>query len=583
MSHSSSARAPRWTLPAPGRITLAEQVTCLAAGAFFVCAVLVWASGELAGLLFTSSGAPGVSPGQIGGVLARLPAHLSDPRMAWPARTVRALPGTAGMYAAMVLVLLFAGTLALAILRLAAVLRDRVPPLLERPGERSVAARWGRSGELRRLQTKRAESGRLVLGRLGRKLIAGEPRQSAIVIAPTGGMKTTGLAIPALLEWTGPVLACSVKTDLLRDTLARRRQLGQVMIYDPTECSGIPGSGWTPLSGCTGWQGAQRTAAWLCNAARSRHGSLADADFWYAAAGKLLAPLLFAAATSDRTMADVVRWVDTQEREEVNSALTDTGVEEAVIAAEASWNRDDRQRSSIYTTTETVLAAYADPGVLTSAYTTDITPGRLLDGGAHTVYLCAPSHEQQRLRPLFATLIQQTVTTVYERVALTGRPLDPPLLIVLDELANIAPLDDLDTLASTAAGQGIQLLSVFQDVAQIKERWGVRAPTILNNHRAKLIGSGVSDPDTLEYAERVLGDQEIRQLSQTAGQEGHASTTESSVYRALAPPHELRQAPAESALLIYGNLPPARVRLRPWFKDRRLQCLAAGDSQAGDS
>lgn len=494
--------------------------------------------------------------------------------MAWPGAIAHELPGAVGMYAAMILVLLLASGLTIAGLRLASILRERIAPMLRAPNEQSAAARWGRSGELRRLRVARAERGRLVLGRLGARLVAGEPRQSAIVIAPTGGMKTTGLAIPSLLEWEGPALACSVKTDLLRDTLARRRQLGRVMIYDPTESTGLPGCGWTPLSDCTSWQRAQRTAAWLCSAARSRHGSLADADFWYAAAGKLLAPLLFAAATSERTMADVVRWVDTQEREEVHSALLDTGVEEAVIAAEASWNRDDRQRSSIYTTTETVLAAYADPGVLASAYTAEITPARLLDGGAQTLYLCAPSHEQRRLRPLFATLIQQTVTAVYERVALTGRPLDPPLLIVLDELANIAPIDDLDTLASTAAGQGIQLLSVFQDVAQIKERWGVRAPTILNNHRAKLIGSGVADPDTLEYAARILGEQEIRQLSQTAGQEGHASTTESSVYRALAPPHELRQAPAESALLIYGNLPPVRVRLRPWYKDRRLQRLA---------
>lgn len=547
----------------------------IAAAAVIVCGAGVWMIGELAALIFSGT-LPSISPVQIGSVLGRLPGHFSDPRAAWPDRTSRLLPGPVGMYAIAALTGILVALLALAVLRVASLARRHVAPLLKAPDEKSIAASWGRSEQLRPLQVKRAQPGRLVLGRLGANLIAGESRQSAIVIAPTGGMKTTGLAIPALLEWQGPVLACSVKTDLLRDTLARRRQLGQVMVYDPTEASGIPGSGWTPLSSAGTWQGAQCTAAWLCTAARSRHSSLADADFWYAAAGKLLAPLLFAAASSDRTMADVVRWVDTQDHDEVHAALLDAGVEEALIAAEASWNRDERQRSSIYTTTETVLAAYADPGVLSSAYTAEITPSRLLDGGAHTVYLCAPSHEQQRLRPLFTTLIQQVSTAVYERVALTGRPLDPPLLIVLDEAANIAPLDDLDTLASTAAGQGIQLISIFQDVAQIKERWGIRAPTILNNHRAKLIGSGVSDPDTLEYAARVLGDQEVRQLSQTAGVEGNASTTESSIYRALAPPHELRQAPAESALLIYGNLPATRLRLRPWFNDAHLQRLAAG-------
>lgn len=579
---NASARAPRWPLPSTGRFTLAEQMALIAAIAFIVCGAGVWVIGELAALVFSGT-APALSPVQVGGVLGRLPGHFSDPRTAWPAGASRLLPGPVGMYAVALLAGVMVALLAVAVLRLASLARHRLARLLKAPGEKSIAASWGRSEQLRPLRVKRAQPDRLVLGRLGSSLVAGEPRQSAIVIAPTGGMKTTGLAIPGLLEWQGPALACSVKTDLLRDTLARRRQLGRVMVYDPTEASSIPGNGWTPLSDTRTWQGAQRTAAWLCTAARSRHSSLADADFWYAAAGKLLAPLLFAAANSDRTMADVVRWVDTQDREEVHAALLDTGVEEAVIAAEASWNRDERQRSSIYTTTETVLAAYADPGVLASAYTAEITPSRLLDGGAHTLYLCAPSHEQQRLRPLFTTLIQLVSTAVYERVAFTGRPLDPPLLIVLDEAANIAPLDDLDTLASTAAGQGIQLISIFQDVAQIKQRWGIRAPTILNNHRAKLIGSGVSDPDTLEYAARVLGDQEVRQLSQTAGLEGNASTTESSIYRALAPPHELRQAPAESALLIYGNLPPARLRLRPWFNDRHLRRLAAATPTTGGS
>ncbi len=50
-----------------------------------------------------------------------------------------------------------------------------------------------------------------------------------IVVAPTQSHKTTGLAIPAPLEWEGPVLATSVKTDLLLDTLANRESRGSAM------------------------------------------------------------------------------------------------------------------------------------------------------------------------------------------------------------------------------------------------------------------------------------------------------------------------------------------------------------------
>jgi TraM recognition site of TraD and TraG len=68
------------------------------------------------------------------------------------------------------------------------------------------------------------------------------------------------------------------------------------------------------------------------------------------------------------------------------------------------------------------------------------------------------------------------------------------------------PLRDLDTLASTAAGHGIQLVSVFQDLSQISNRYGERAQTVVNNHRAKIVLSGISETRTLEYASRLLSD-----------------------------------------------------------------------------
>ena len=88
---------------------------------------------------------------------------------------------------------------------------------------------------------------------------------SAIVIGPTQTGKTTGFAVPAILEWQGPVLATSVKSDLLRETLAARSALpgADVWIYDPTGSTGLPATGWTPLAGCESWQGAQRIASWL--------------------------------------------------------------------------------------------------------------------------------------------------------------------------------------------------------------------------------------------------------------------------------------------------------------------------------
>jgi len=325
-------------------------------------------------------------------------------------------------------------------------------------------------------------------------------------------------------------------------------------------------------------------ASWMCGGSVRRAG-MADGEFWYATAAKLLAPLFLAAATSGRTMADVVRWLDAQEEREPAAALEAAGVEEAVLAAEASWGREPRQRSSVYTTAEMALAAFADPRVAAMTARSEIEPGELLDGGAHTLYICAPSHEQERLQPLFATVVHHVLTSAFERASAGAASagaasagaasagagvLDPPLLVVLDEAANVAPLADLDGLAATAAGHGIQLVTVWQDLAQVEARYGARAATVVNNHRAKVVLSGVSDPATLDHVSRLLGDEELFSSSTTVDAGGARSTTESPSLRRLAPADALRRIPPGEAVLVYGHLPPAYVRLRPWFRDPEL-------------
>ena len=89
-------------------------------------------------------------------------------------------------------------------------------------------------------------------------------------------------------------------------------------------------------------------------------GTMSDGDFWYATAARMLAPLLFAAAHGRRDMADVVRWVDTREEGEVLDLLAGAGVPEAVHAARSAFAKEERQRSSIYTTVETILEPFAE-------------------------------------------------------------------------------------------------------------------------------------------------------------------------------------------------------------------------------
>jgi type IV secretory pathway TraG/TraD family ATPase VirD4 len=113
-------------------------------------------------------------------------------------------------------------------------------------------------------------------------------------------------------------------------------------------------------------------------------------------------------------------------------------------------------------------------------------------------------------------------------------------------------------------------------MAQINAVYGANhAPTIVSNHRAKVILSGIADPHTLEYLSRLLGDEEVPHVSATSGAEGRQSTTESVAYRNLAPANVLREMRPGRGVLVYGHLPPAQIALRPWFEERQLRRLAA--------
>jgi len=438
-----------------------------------------------------------------------------------------------------------------------------------RPGARR-GAHWARRRDLRPLLVdgRSRTPGRLTLGVLPGVVrittVAAEPVQSLVVVGPTQSGKTSSLAVPAILGWPGPVVAASVKSDLLRDTARVCAARGRVWCIDPTGSTGARVSDWSPLTDCGDWRRACRAATDLCESARA-DGTTADGEFWYATAAKLLAPIFFAAARDGRTMGDVVRWVDTQESAEVGDILERVGEDAPLHAARATWYRDDRTRSSVYTTAETVLApfAHATPGAV------DRFEPRHLLGGPHTLYLCAPAHDQRRLRGYFTALTQQVLGHAFATATRTGRPLDPPLLVVLDEAAHIAPLPELDGLAATCASHGIGLVTVWQDLAQVRARYGARAPTVLNNHRAKLFLPGIADPDTLDYASRLIGDEEVVHPSVTQDARGGRSTTSTTSPRRLLPPEALRCLPRGRAVLVHGTLPPARLQLRPWWAGGR--------------
>jgi len=548
----------------------------LVAAMLFVACGLVWLIGQVAAICFGPhhQHLP-VRLVDMLGVLLRLPGTWDDPAQAWPTGVQPLLPGPVGMYAAAIL------TFWLPALAYGLLVRLVSPRARRRRKERG--AKWASWWQLRRLVVLGPRRGRIILGRrdrfrdrlLGRLYLAVEQCHSVLAFGPPGSFKTHGLVIPAILEWEGNLVTTSIKPDVLRATCAHRASLGAVWVYDPLGLSGVPGARWTPLAHCRTYSDARRIGRMLADAAEVQGHRAEDANYWQLLGAKLLSVLLFAAAGTGRSMADVARWVDVQDVDDVAQALMEIGNQQALDAWAACTSRPDNTMGSVYGTAETLLDVYGDPTVAASAEGCDLDLDQLLTGANNTLYLYAPASEQERLRPLFELLVSVVIWKSEELAA--AQPdgmLDPRLFVCLDEAGNCAAIKKLPQLATTGRGQGIQLLTIWHDEAQLQHRYGHRASTVLNGHRAKLLLSGQADPASLELASKLVGDEAVTQTSETTGGDGRASMTESVAYRRLLPPEALRQLKPRRALLVYGHLPPVRIRLRPWFRSRRLVTLA---------
>ncbi len=88
----------------------------------------------------------------------------------------------------------------------------------------------------------------------------------------------------------------------------------------------------------------------------------------------------------------------------------------------------------------------------------------------------------------------------------------------------------------------------------MKARYGDRAHTVINNHRATVVLSGVKDPSTLEHVSRLAGDSEVTRHSTATDPTGRRSTTEGLQYRRLAPTTPC--APCPTAKACSSTAPP---------------------------
>ena len=548
--------------------------------------------------------------------LARhLPEHATGPADAWPSDYPRTLlTGPVPFWIATITVWIVTGATAFNVARLFTGNRN----VGQHRNARFGAPAWSREAtraDLAPLIVKGPTPGRTIFGVSGGKLLATENRPAktrrrqherqgdrggVLVVGPARCGKTV-IAIGAILEhdW-GPLIASSVKTDLLQATIRRRKALDDVAIFDPLESTeGLGNIGWSPLPFCKTAVGAQAVANNLIAAAPTGRGG-SNHDFWTEQAGRLAWALLYAAAIGSKTMRDVVLWTAVPPKTQkggkqvptdkysmllhqiLTNALTLEGhaedAELAIAIVAGIWAEAPETSSSIYAASQILFKPWEDTRVAkNSRLAESIDLDWLLGGHGHrSLYICMPSKpgEAERFAIVFGGLISTLTDEAYERRNRDNKAL-PNVLLVLDEAGNTAA-SWLPSLSTTCASVGITLMTFWQSLAQITHRYGDQTNTLVTNHTTKIFFGGISDAMTGDAAAKLSGNQEVLTRSATTDRTiaGRHSTTENTTATPLVSADLVRQIKPFHALCIHGTLQPIHLRARKWWRNRALRSRA---------
>src|SRR5713226_4595418 len=373
-------------------------------------------------------------------------------------------------------------------------------------------AGWRDRGHLGRLSTPELAAGDgIAIGFIGRHLLQSPAEDNVLLLGVQRSGKTSTVVVPTLLTWSGTAVATSTKEELVRLTARHRTKGGPVSVFAPLDRDttwinnlGLEGTTWNPVASIGDCGSAAELADHFTAA-----GKRGAAAHWYLSASNLITALAVFAKERGVDMSTVLIALNRTAQAdyaELSKVVDDSHASDLLMAHALT---PDREAGSIASTARSCLGLWVDERVCRATASSEqgLDLDDLLAQGG-TLYLVAPAEEAERCRPLFSALIATLLRKATLRARMQGGVLAPRLLLALDETANFARIPRLAAYASSAPGQGIQLLLCFHDLAQIEASYGHdEARTVWNNCRARLLLPGQGDIRTLELFSRGIGDE----------------------------------------------------------------------------
>lgn len=302
------------------------------------------------------------------------------------------------------------------------------------------------------------------------------PRTPLVVYGPAATRRPT--VVQAIREADGPALVVTSDPTVWAETKDARAKLGPVLVYDPGHLCDTPARlHWSPTAGCEAPDTAAARAIALLAPVRPQ----ARIDAMTAeTAETLLQCWLHAAAIDGRPFRQVHRWaLGGNAHEPVRLLRTHTKAASGLAGLlESALTGHPERREMAQELTVRAFAALSSIHIR-EACTPNRSDALALEsfaGEGGTLYVVGEPIEDPRSGPGAMPLLTALASHVVEhgrRMAArsTDGRLDPPMTLVLDDVAAVAPLPQLPELLSTHQDQALPTLVLLRSQEQARARW----------------------------------------------------------------------------------------------------------------
>ncbi|MEV7107531.1 type VI secretion protein [Streptomyces atroolivaceus] len=307
------------------------------------------------------------------------------------------------------------------------------------------------------------------------------PRTPQVLYGASATRRPT--VVQAIRDAAGSALVVTSDPTVWAETKDARSKLGPVLVYDPGHLCDTPARlHWSPTAGCEDpATAASRAAALLTPVRPTARVDAAVAD----TAQTLLQCWLHAAAVDGRPFRQVHRWASGSGGHEPVRLLRTHPKAASGLAGllESALTAYPERREMAQELAVRAFAALSSVHIR-EACTPNRSDALVLDSFAReggTLYVVGEPIEDPRHHPGAMPLLTALASHVVEhgrRMAArsTDGRLDPPMTLVLDDVAAVAPLPQLPELLSAGRDQGLPALVLLRSEEQARARWRERLP-----------------------------------------------------------------------------------------------------------